>query len=333
MPFGTLNLNYSPIGWSGSGCQVKWMSNDKTECSCNHLAHFAVLMQFDSTSAGSSKIRITKADERILNILTYVGLTLSLIGITSTIICYAFLTELATPLSQIRISLVTCLGAGQIIFLTGINATKNKGICVAVAAMIQYFIMAAFCWMLIEGIYLYMFVVKVYNVSSKMKICHGVSWGIPAAMVALSLFIAAIMDGIKSFVNDEYCWMSSTGNLIWIFVSFVVAVEIINLFILVRVIKEMTTMQQAKDNHSEQIRLGIRACVVLLPLLGITWLFGALSSTHKAFVYIFVIVNSTQGFFIFVFHCLRNSEIRERFKKRVRMVHPVASNGTSAVGD
>ena len=34
-----------------------------------------------------------------------------------------------------------------------------------------------FCWMLIEGIYLYLFVVKVYNVSSKMKICHGISWG------------------------------------------------------------------------------------------------------------------------------------------------------------
>ena len=33
-----------------------------------------------------------QADERMLNILTYVGLTLSLIGITSTIICYAFLT-------------------------------------------------------------------------------------------------------------------------------------------------------------------------------------------------------------------------------------------------
>ena len=41
-------------------------------------------------------------------------------------------------------------------------------------------------------------------------------------------------------------------------------------------------------------RLGIRACVVLIPLLGVTWLFGALSSTHKAFAYIFVIFNSTQ---------------------------------------
>ena len=34
--------------------------------------------------------------------------------------------------------------------------------------------------------------------------------------------------------------------------------------------------------------------MVLIPLLGVTWLFGALSSTHKAFAYIFVIFNSTQ---------------------------------------
>ena len=52
-----------------------------------------------------------------------------------------------------------------------------QGACVAVAALIQYFLVAAFCWMLIEGIYLYLFVVKVYNVSNKVNICHGFSWG------------------------------------------------------------------------------------------------------------------------------------------------------------
>ena len=41
-------------------------------------------------------------------------------------------------------------------------------------------------------------------------------------------------------------------------------------------------------------RLGVRACVVMIPLLGITWLFGLLSPLHKAFVYIFTIFNSTQ---------------------------------------
>ena len=126
------------------------------------------------------------------------------------------------PLSQIRVSLVTSLGAGQTIFLAGIGATENKvrlliqlpihatsrsvisflvsflqpilhllfppicnlsyalqGTCIAVAALVQYFLMAAFCWMLVEGFYLYLFVVKVYNVSNKLKICHGMSWGKP----------------------------------------------------------------------------------------------------------------------------------------------------------
>ena len=50
-------------------------------------------------------------------------------------------------------------------------------VCVTVAALEQFFLMAAFCWMFIEGVYLYLFVVKVYNVTNKMKICHGVTWG------------------------------------------------------------------------------------------------------------------------------------------------------------
>ena len=38
----------SPLGWSGQGCHVKSIDNTQTECSCSHLTHFAVLMQFDS---------------------------------------------------------------------------------------------------------------------------------------------------------------------------------------------------------------------------------------------------------------------------------------------
>ena len=49
--------------------------------------------------------------------------------------------------------------------------------CVTIAALMQYFLMAAFCWMLIEGIYLYFFVVKVYNINTKMYMYHVTSWG------------------------------------------------------------------------------------------------------------------------------------------------------------
>ena len=52
-----------------------------------------------------------------------------------------------------------------------------QGACVAVAATMQYFLMVAFCWMLVEGIYLYLYVVKVYNINNKMTMYYVMSWG------------------------------------------------------------------------------------------------------------------------------------------------------------
>lgn len=202
-------------GWSGEGCHVVTSeSNSKeTECSCNHLTHFGVLFDYDDAQT------ITGTDQKALEILTYMGLALSLIGITVTMFSHIFLCDMHQPLSQIRVSLIGSLGAGQVIFLAGFTETRITATCVAVAALMQYFLMAAFCWMMVEGIYLYFFVVKVYNINRKMAIYHAMSWGFPAVMVMISLSIAAGEDGVQSFVNDEYCWMSSANKLIWIFIA------------------------------------------------------------------------------------------------------------------
>ncbi|XP_022808007.1 adhesion G protein-coupled receptor L4-like [Stylophora pistillata] len=188
----------SSDGWSDEGCRVSKRNSYDTECSCNHLTHFAVLFDFGNTSA-----KPTKTDEEILTILTYVGLTLSLIGIILTIVLYALLTDVHQPLSQVRFSLAASLGLGQIMFLAGINATQDKGICVAVAALMQYFFMSAFFWMLVEGIYLYLFVVKVYNIDERMALYHACSWGLPAVLVSISLIIASAREEIDSFISKE----------------------------------------------------------------------------------------------------------------------------------
>ena len=111
------------------------------------------------------------------------------------------------------------LGAGQIVFLAGINATENtvsvvylsmvyllfrgqtdsllkiiwksyknffslsQALCVLTAAFLQYFLMVAFCWMLVEEIYFVLFVVKVYNIGTKMHMYHFISWGIVISLV------------------------------------------------------------------------------------------------------------------------------------------------------
>ena len=51
-------------------------------------------------------------------------------------------------------------------------------ICIIAAVVTQYFLMAAFCWMLVEGIYFYLFIVKVYNISNRLIVYHVMAWGI-----------------------------------------------------------------------------------------------------------------------------------------------------------
>ncbi|XP_022809611.1 adhesion G protein-coupled receptor E3-like [Stylophora pistillata] len=191
-----------PEGWSSQGCFTRILSESQTECKCNHLTHFAVLMDFTNDDDDSVAPN-TKGDDRILTVLTIVGMALSLAGVSITIISYILLTDRHAPLSHIRVGLTSCIGAGHIVFLAGVDATGNKAVCLAVAALMQYSLMAAFCWMLVEGIYIYLFVVKVYNISDKLRRYHVLCWGLPAVIVAASLGIVARKDGIENFVNDQ----------------------------------------------------------------------------------------------------------------------------------
>ena len=70
----------------------------------------------------------------------------------------------------------------------------------------------------------------------------------------------------------------------------------INSVLHARVVHEILRMQADKTSHLERVRQGVKACVVLFPLLGLTWVFGVLSVTDAGLVfqYIFTIFNSLQ---------------------------------------
>ena len=61
-------------------------------------------------------------------------------------------------------------------------------------------------------------------------------------------------------------------------------------------------------NH---FRAGVKGVVILTPLLGINWLFGLLAVNKHlvVFEFMFVLLNSLQGLFIFLFHCVGSSEV------------------------
>ncbi|CAB4032817.1 adhesion G -coupled receptor L2-like isoform X2 [Paramuricea clavata] len=67
------------------------------------------------------------------------------------------------------------------------------------------------------------------------------------------------------------------------------------------------------------LRYGVRSTIILLPLLGLTWAFGLICVNDGlvVFQYLFTIFNSLQGLFIFLFHCVFNTEVRKAFWRKV----------------
>jgi len=87
----------------------------------------------------------------------------------------------------------------------------------------------------------------------------------------------------------------------------------INIIVFILVIRQMMgTRHVQSKSRDEKLRMGVKATAVILPLLGITWLFGllAFNSSTVAFKYIFAICNSLQGLMIFIFHCLLNQQVK-----------------------
>lgn len=58
-------------------------------------------------------------------------------------------------------------------------------------------------------------------------------------------------------------------------------------------------------------RSWLKGAVVLVVLLGLTWSFGVLFISEESVVmaYLFTILNTLQGVFIFVFHCVMNEKV------------------------
>jgi hypothetical protein len=71
------------------------------------------------------------------------------------------------------------------------------------------------------------------------------------------------------------------------------------------------TAKASAQELLRKVKVGLRGSAILLPLLGLTWVFGLLVFNRDTIVfkYLFAICNSLQGVVVFVFHVLINTKV------------------------
>uniref|UniRef100_A0A2R8PMG9 Adhesion G protein-coupled receptor D1 n=1 Tax=Callithrix jacchus TaxID=9483 RepID=A0A2R8PMG9_CALJA len=112
------------------------------------------------------------------------------------------------------------------------------------------------------------------------------------------------------------CWLMRTlhsPELLKVNIGILIAVT--------RVISQISADNYKIHGDPSAFKLTAKAVAVLLPILGTSWVFGVLAVNGCAvvFQYMFATLNSLQGLFIFLFHCLLNSEVRAAFKHKTKV--------------
>ncbi|XP_073644086.1 adhesion G protein-coupled receptor L4 isoform X2 [Tursiops truncatus] len=309
--------NYLPDtmngSWSSEGCEVTYSNETHTSCSCNHLTHFAILM-----SSGSS---IGIKDYNILTRITQLGIIISLICLAICIFTFWFFSEIQSTRTTIHKNLCCSLFLAELVFLVGINTNTNKLFCSIIAGLLHYFFLAAFAWMCIEGIHLYLIVVGViYNKGFLHKNFYIFGYLSPAVVVGFSASL-----GYRYYGTTKVCWLSTENNFIWSFIGPACLIILVNLLafgVIIYKVFRHTAGLKPEVSCCENIRSCARGALALLFLLGTTWIFGVLHVVHASVVtaYLFTVSNAFQGMFIFLFLCVLSRKIQEEYYRLFKNV-------------
>ncbi|XP_054021885.1 adhesion G-protein coupled receptor G2 [Dryobates pubescens] len=319
--FWDFNKNGEHGGWSSEGCIVKESRVNETVCSCNHLTSFAVLMNL----YGNTPLNPTQ--ELVLTFISYIGCGLSAIFLSITLVTYIAFEKIRRDYpSKILIQLCAALLLLNLVFLldSWIALYDTRGLCIAVAVFLHYFLLVSFTWMGLEAFHMYLALVKVFNTYVRkyiLKFCI-VGWGLPAVVVSIVLAVSPDNYGLittgKVSVNrpDEFCWIKNRVVFYITAVGYFCLIFLINISMFIVVLIQLCRIKKKKQLGAQRKTSiqDLRSVAGLTFLLGITWGF-AFFTVNEVFTYLFTIFNTLQGFFIFIFYCVTKENVRKQWRR------------------
>uniref|UniRef100_A0A674F7B7 Adhesion G protein-coupled receptor L3 n=1 Tax=Salmo trutta TaxID=8032 RepID=A0A674F7B7_SALTR len=299
--------------WSTQDCRLLGTNRTHTTCSCTHLTNFAVLM---------AHVEVKNTDpvhDLLLDVITWVGILLSLVCLLISLFTFCFFRGLQSDRNTIHKNLCISLFIAESLFLVGINRADQPIACAVFAALLHFFFLAAFTWMFLEGVQLYIMLVEVFESEhSRKRYFYLVGYGVPALIVAVS----AAVD-YRSYGTDRVCWLRLDTYFIWSFIGPATLIIMLNVIFLGIALYKMfhhTAILKPDSGCLDNIKSWVIGAIALLCLLGLTWAFGLMYINESTVImaYLFTIFNSLQGMFIFIFHCVLQKKVRKEYGKCLR---------------
>ncbi|XP_066108747.1 adhesion G protein-coupled receptor E2-like [Saccopteryx bilineata] len=220
-------------------------------------------------------------EDPALVVITYVGLSLSLLCLLLAALTFLLCKAIQNTITSLHLHLSVCLFLAHLLFLTAIDRTEHKVLCAIIAGALHYLYLASFPWMLLEGLNLFLTARNLTVVNYS-----HVSKLIKKFMLPVGYGVPAVIVAISAASRPHQYGTPAWASII--------------------LLPRMLTFK----------------AMAQLVILGCTWCLGILQvgPAAHAMAYLFTIINSLQGIFIFLVYCLLSQQVREQYRKWLRGV-------------
>ncbi|XP_047474464.1 uncharacterized protein LOC125028902 [Penaeus chinensis] len=302
--------------WSSAGMETQTVGG-VTTCHASHLTAFSVLLDPMPAALG--------IHEKILSIITYVGLALSTAGLAATVATYAIFRTLNRDRSgKIVMNLSLALLLLNCVFFITTQVKPTSIACTALGAALHYLVLAAFAWMLVEAANMYQLLITVFASAETHFMAKRVvgAWGVPLLVVVTAL---AVDYRVYQDEERDICVINPRHNIIVYYAAYmgpICCVLAVNCVVFVMVTRVLCQRRpRSHKPHSSSVTpkkegpvtlAQVRGAVTVVALLGVTWVAGAVSIgwARLTLQYIFCITTPLQGLIIFVVRVAQHPEAR-----------------------
>ncbi|KAM9201206.1 LOW QUALITY PROTEIN: adhesion G-protein coupled receptor F3 [Dugong dugon] len=301
-------------GWS-DGCQAQAArANSTTQCVCQHLAAFSVLMS-----------QCSVPDSPTLELLSKLSLGASILALLVCLGVYRLVwrvvvrNKVAYFHHAALLNMVLCLLAADTCFLGAslLPPEPHSPLCLATAFLCHFLYLAAFLWMLAQALVLAHQLLFIFHQLSKhqvfpLMVVLGYLCPLRFAGGALGLYLPW-----GQYLKEGACWLDEKGGALYTFMGPVLAIVGMNGLVLAMAVLKLLrpSLSEGPQVEKHQALLGvIKALLFLTPIFGLTWGLGLATLVEEVSEvphYIFTILNTSQGVYILLFGCLMDKKVQE----------------------
>ncbi|XP_077451029.1 adhesion G-protein coupled receptor G1-like [Stigmatopora argus] len=286
------------VKWSKEGCKTQLKGAKHTECLCDHLTYFTVLVQLSPRP-----VRHLVA----LTAITSLGCAVSFISGIALIVFLCRRRRPKDPATPIHLGLAVSLTFLHFIFFfTGILANGGgRDLCVLVGASLHYALLSSFSWMAIEVFHTFWLVYVVFRPSPNICVWNLLGFVLPAIPVGILVAVGDIY-GLREVVPYEdqgnpfkMCWMKLKPMALLAHhltnTTVLAALVSAGMLMLLLVYREIRTRDEWRSHRVAFLSMWGLGC-----LFGTTWGLAFLDFGPLAdfFLFISCILNSFQGFLV-----------------------------------